>query len=71
LRTARPIFYGGRMSLKAITDFSSYVAVGIFNGGKAYFSNIVPGTLIWVRIRTYGLKNVTGDWSDPAKIMVV
>jgi hypothetical protein len=41
---------------------ANWKSVGLFNGGKAYFSNIVPGTLIWVRIRTYGLKNIAGDW---------
>ena len=30
-----------------------------------------PGTVIWVRVRTVGLKGVMGAWSDPAKIMVV
>jgi hypothetical protein len=31
----------------------------------------MPGTVIWVRVRTVGLKGVMGTWSDPAKIMVV
>jgi hypothetical protein len=30
-----------------------------------------PGTIIWVRARTCGLKGVMGAWSDPAKLMVV
>lgn len=45
--------------------------VGIFSGGKATFGGIVPGTAIWVRIRTAGLKGVMGVWSDPARIIVV
>jgi hypothetical protein len=27
--------------------------------------------IIWVRVRTVGLKGVMGAWSDPAKLMVV
>jgi hypothetical protein len=27
--------------------------------------------IIWVRVRTGGLRGVMGAWSDPAKIMVV
>ncbi len=44
---------------------------GMFSGGKATISGITPGTTVWVRIRTAGLKGVMGAWSDPAKIMVV
>jgi hypothetical protein len=35
------------------------------------FSGIAPGTTVWVRVRTAGLKGVMGAWSDPAKIIVV
>jgi len=44
---------------------------GMFSGGKATVSGIVPGTTVWVRVRTAGLKGVMGAWSDPAKIIVV
>lgn len=44
---------------------------GMFSGGKAQVSGIAPGTTIWVRVRTAGLKGVMGEWSDPAKIVVV
>ena len=44
---------------------------GIFGGGKATVGGIAPGTAVWVRVRTAGLKGVMGAWSDPAKIMVV
>ncbi len=44
---------------------------GIFTGGKATISGITPGTVLWFRVRTVGLKGVLGAWSDPAKIMVV
>ncbi len=44
---------------------------GLFSGGKATISGLTPGTVLWVRVRTAGLKGVMGAWSDPAKIMVV
>jgi len=44
---------------------------GMFSGGKANLAGFTPGTVIWVRVRTVGLKGVMGAWSDPAKIMVV
>jgi hypothetical protein len=44
---------------------------GTFSGGKAVITGLTPGSTVWVRIRTVGLQNVKGAWSDPAKIMVV
>ncbi len=44
---------------------------GTFSGGKVMLSGIVPGTTVWLRMRSAGLKGVMGAWSDPAKIMVV
>jgi hypothetical protein len=44
---------------------------GTFSGGKATITGLTPGSTAWVRIRTLGLQNVKGAWSDPAKIMVV
>ena len=44
---------------------------GMFSGGKATISGIAPGTNLWVRVRTAGLKGIMGAWSDPAKIMVI
>lgn len=44
---------------------------GIFHGGKATLTGFEPGTTVWVRFRTIGLRNVMGAWSDPAKIIVV
>ena len=43
---------------------------GMFSGGKATISGITPGTVLWVRVRTVGLKGLMGAGSDPAKIMV-
>ena len=44
---------------------------GMYSSGKATVSGIVPGTTEWFRVRTAGLKGVMGEWSDPAKIVVV
>ncbi len=43
---------------------------GIFKGQKAEITGLTPGTHVWVRVRTVGLKGVMGDWSDPAEIFV-
>ena len=34
-------------------------------------SDLTPGSTVWVRVRTVGLKGIMGAWSHPAKIMVV
>ncbi len=44
---------------------------GLFSGGKAAIGGIIPGTKVWSRVRTVGLKGVMGSWSDPAQLMVV
>lgn len=50
---------------------ANWKTAGMFTGGKAQLTGFTPGTVIWVRVRTVGLKGVMGAWSDPAKIMVV
>lgn len=50
---------------------TSWKTVGLFSGGKANLNGFTPGSNIWVRIRTAGIRGVMGAWSDPAKIMVV
>jgi hypothetical protein len=50
---------------------ANWKTVGLFSGGKATLTGIVPGTTIWVRVRTIGLENVMGAWSETGKIMVV
>jgi len=50
---------------------SDWRPAGMFSGGKANLGGFTPGTVVWVRVRTVGLKGVMGAWSDPAKIMVV
>ena len=44
---------------------------GMFGGGKATIGSLTPGALVWIRVRTCGLKGVMGAWSDPAQIRVV
>ncbi len=44
---------------------------GIFQGGRADLTGFTPGTVVWVRVRTVGLKGVMGIWSDPAQIRVL
>ena len=43
----------------------------LFGGGKATIGSLTPGALVWLRVRTCGLKGVMGAWSDPAQIRVV
>ena len=45
--------------------------VGLFQGGKAELTGLPPGDVVWVRVRTAGLKGVLGAWSDPAQIRVL
>jgi hypothetical protein len=49
---------------------ANWKTAGMFSGGKASLNGFTPGTTVWVRVRTAGLKGVMGAWSDPAKIMV-
>ena len=50
---------------------ANWKTFGMYSGGKANLGGFNPGTTIWVRVRTVGLRGVMGAWSDPAKIMVV
>jgi hypothetical protein len=52
-------------------DESGWQRHGIFPGGRAELTGLPPGALIWVRVRTLGLKGVMGAWSDPAQIRVL
>jgi hypothetical protein len=40
----------------------------LIRGGKVEISGFAPGIVVWVRVRTMGLKGVMGVWSDPAQI---
>lgn len=49
---------------------SNWKTFGMFSGGKATLDGFTPGSTIWVRERTAGLRGVMGDWSDPVKAIV-
>ena len=53
------------------THEAGWLTKGIFKGGRADLDGVTPGTLVWVRVRTVGLKGVMGAWSDPAQLRVV
>ena len=50
---------------------TGWTTVGLFSGGKATLTGLTPGALIWVRVRTAGIKGVLGVWSDPARVRVL
>ncbi len=50
---------------------ASWRAAGTFPGGRAELTGLPPGALVWVRVRTVGLRGVLGAWSDLAEIRVV
>ena len=50
---------------------ASWQTKGMYQGGRAELSGCTPGAIVWIRVRTVGLKGVMGDWSDPAQIRVV
>jgi hypothetical protein len=47
---------------------AGWVQKVLIKGGKAEIAGFAPGIVVWVRIRTMGLKGVMGAWSDPAQI---
>ncbi len=50
---------------------ANWTTKGMFQGGRAELTGLTPGTVVWVRVRTVGLKGVMGLWSDPAQIRVL
>jgi hypothetical protein len=40
----------------------------LIKGGKGELSGFSPGIVVWVRVRSVGLRGVMGAWSDPAQI---
>lgn len=50
---------------------SAWQTRGMFQSGRAELDGFTPGTVVWVRVRTVGLKGVMGSWSDPAQIRVL
>lgn len=45
---------------------ANWKTVGMFSGGKATLNDFAPGTTVWVRERSAGLRGIMGDWSVPA-----
>lgn len=52
-------------------DEASWQTKGIFKAGRAELDGFTPGVVVWVRVRSVGLKGVMGAWSDPAQIRVL
>ncbi len=50
---------------------ANWTTKGIFQGGRAELGGFTPGVIVWIRVRTVGLKGVMGAWSDPAQIRVL
>ena len=50
---------------------ASWHTKGMFQSGRAEMEGFTPGTVVWIRVRTVGLKGVMGAWSDPAQIRVL
>jgi hypothetical protein len=50
---------------------ASWTTKGFYQGGRAEMDGFTPGIVVWVRVRTVGLKAVMGSWSDPAQIRVL
>ena len=47
---------------------ATWVQKLLVRGGKGELTGFAPGIVVWVRVRTMGLKGVMGVWSDPAQI---
>lgn len=50
---------------------AAWRTAGMFQGQKVTLTGLTPGTIVWVRVRTAGLRGKMGSWSDPAEIMVI
>jgi hypothetical protein len=50
---------------------ANWATKGLFQGGRAEMDGFTPGAVVWVRVRTVGLRGVMGAWSDPAQIRVL
>jgi len=51
-------------------DEARWVQKPLIRGGKAELTGLVPGIVVWVRVRTIGLKGVMGVWNGPAQIRI-
>jgi hypothetical protein len=46
---------------------ANWTHAGMFGGGKATIGSLTSGALVWIRVRTCGLKGLMGAWSDPRR----
>jgi len=49
-------------------DEAGWLQKVIIKGGKVEINGFAPGIIVWVRMRSVGLKGVIGVWIDPAQI---
>jgi hypothetical protein len=49
-------------------DEAGWIQKPLIRGGKAELTGLAPSIVVWVRVRTIGLKGVMGVWNDPAQI---
>jgi hypothetical protein len=49
-------------------DEAGWVQKPLIRGGKAELTGLAPRIVVWVRVRTIGLKGVMGVWNGPAQI---
>lgn len=49
-------------------DEAGWVQKALIKGGKGELTGFPPGIVVWVRIRTIGIRGIMGAWSDPAQI---
>lgn len=47
---------------------ADWATKGIFKGGRAEIAGCTPGAVVWVRVRTVGLKGVMGAWSATTQL---
>jgi hypothetical protein len=50
---------------------TDWLTAGVYRGGRAEIGGFTPGSLLWLRVRTIGLRGIMGAWSDPAQIRVL
>lgn len=67
----RPSMNEVELSTDSPADETVWRRIGTFSAGRAVLSGLTPGELVWVRVRTLGIKNTHSDWSNPAQIRVL
>ena len=70
-RSAHRPFSQPERRCKRNAEYGNWSTKGLYQGGRAEMDGFTPGGIVWVRVRTVGLKGVMGAWSDPAQIRVL